>query len=155
MIAETEDDLIKRLNECKDNVENRGMRVNMNKTKVISGEWQKVMQKAIRLPCGVCGRGIGTIVQFLSKSSLLYLLVLHPPFHTPYISSPNHCLLFAAHAHTYRTCFAVVPRLHQCTSCKKWLHRKCSDENVCRGCVNLVTGTGCTSVDIVVNAMWT
>jgi len=34
VIAEMEDDLIKRLNEWKDNVENRGMRVNMNKTKV-------------------------------------------------------------------------------------------------------------------------
>jgi len=43
MVAETEDDLIKRLNEWKDKVKNRGMRVNMNKTKVmISGEWQKV-----------------------------------------------------------------------------------------------------------------
>jgi len=42
-----------------DNVENRGMRVNINKTNVmISGEWQKVMQKAVRWPCGVCGRGI-------------------------------------------------------------------------------------------------
>jgi len=30
--AETKDDLIKRLNEWKDNVENRGMRVNMNKS---------------------------------------------------------------------------------------------------------------------------
>ena len=38
VIAETEEDLIKRLNEWKNNVENRGMRVNMNKTKVmISG----------------------------------------------------------------------------------------------------------------------
>ena len=38
--AETEGDLIKRLNEWKDNVE-RGMRVNMNKTKfMISGERQ-------------------------------------------------------------------------------------------------------------------
>jgi len=38
------------------------MRVNMNKTKVmISGEQQKVMQKAVRWPCGVCGRGIGNI----------------------------------------------------------------------------------------------
>ena len=38
VIAETEDDLIKRLNEWKDNVDDRGMRVNMNKTKVmISG----------------------------------------------------------------------------------------------------------------------
>jgi len=35
VIVETEDDLIKRHNEWKDNVENRGMRVNMNRTKVI------------------------------------------------------------------------------------------------------------------------
>ena len=47
MIVETEDDPIKRLTEWKDNMENRDMRVNMNKTKVmISGEWQNVMQKA-------------------------------------------------------------------------------------------------------------
>ena len=40
VIAETEDDLIKRPNEWKYNMENRGMRVNMNKTKVmIIGEW--------------------------------------------------------------------------------------------------------------------
>ena len=58
MIAETEDDLIKRLSEWKNNVENRGMRVNMNKNKVmIRGEWQKVMQKAVRWLCGVC-RGL-------------------------------------------------------------------------------------------------
>jgi len=49
VIAETEDDLIKRLNEWKNNMKNRGMRINMNKTKVmISGEWQKVTQKAVR-----------------------------------------------------------------------------------------------------------
>jgi len=46
VIAETEDDLIKRLNEWKNNVENRGIRVNMNKTKVmISIERQKPVQK--------------------------------------------------------------------------------------------------------------
>ena len=44
----------------KNNVQNRGLRVNMNKTKVmISGEWQKVTQKAVRWSCRVCGRGIG------------------------------------------------------------------------------------------------
>jgi len=32
--------------------------------------------------------------QPLSKSSLFYLLVWHPPLHTPYISSLSHCLLF-------------------------------------------------------------
>jgi len=43
------------------NVEHRGMRVNMNKTKVmISGECQKPMQKTARWPCGVCGRGVGS-----------------------------------------------------------------------------------------------
>jgi len=42
------------------NIENRGMRVNMNKTQVmISGEQQKVMQKTVRWPCGVCGRDVG------------------------------------------------------------------------------------------------
>jgi len=51
-------------------------------------------------------------VQFLSKSSLVYLLVWHHPLHTPYISSPNHCLLFTAYAHTITTCFAVVLRLY-------------------------------------------
>jgi len=35
VVAETEDDLTKRLNEWKDNMENRCMRVNMNKTKVM------------------------------------------------------------------------------------------------------------------------
>jgi len=30
----------------------------------------------------------------------------------PYISSPNQCLLFAAHAHTIATCFAVVSVLY-------------------------------------------
>jgi len=60
VIAEAEEDLIKRLNEWKDFMENRDTRVNMNKTKfMISGEWQKVMQKAVRWPCGVCGRGVG------------------------------------------------------------------------------------------------
>jgi len=78
MIAETEDHLIERLNEWKDKVENRCMGVNMNRTKVmISGEWEKVTQKAVSWPCGVCGRGVG-----------------------------NNSI--------------------QCTSCKKWVHRKCS-----------------------------
>ena len=49
VIAETEEDLINRLNERKNNVESRGVRVNMNKTKVmISGERQKPVQKAAR-----------------------------------------------------------------------------------------------------------
>jgi len=60
VIAETEEDLIQRLIEWKDFMENRGMRVNINKTKVmISGEWQKVMQKAVRWPFNVCDRGVG------------------------------------------------------------------------------------------------
>ena len=61
VIAETEEEMIKRLNEWKDNVESKGMRVNMNKTKVmISGERQKLRQKAVRWPCGVCSKGVGS-----------------------------------------------------------------------------------------------
>jgi len=63
VIVETEEDLIIRLHEWKDDMENRGLRVNMNKTKVmISGERQKVTQKAVRWPCCVCGRHIHTTV---------------------------------------------------------------------------------------------
>jgi len=50
----------------------------------------------------------------------------------------------------------------QCTSCQKCVHRKCSGIKgsmykviktfVCRGRMNSVTGTGCTSVDIGHNA---
>jgi len=47
-----------------------------------------------------------TSIQVLS-----FILVWHLPLHTPYISSPNHCLLFARHANTTTTCFAVEPRL--------------------------------------------
>jgi len=54
------------LDEWKDNMENAGMRVNMNKTKdVISGERQKVMQKDVRWPCHVYGTGVGlAIIQY-------------------------------------------------------------------------------------------
>jgi len=76
---------------------------------MISGEWQKVTQNAVRWSCDVCGRDVG-----------------------------NHSI--------------------QCTSCQKWVCRKCSGIKgsmykvvksfICRGCMNLVTGTGRTSVDI-------
>jgi len=80
---------------------------------MISGEWQKVTQKAVKWPCGVCGRGVG-----------------------------NNSI--------------------QCTSCQKSVHGKCSSIKgsmykvmktfVCRGCVNPVTSTGRTGVDIGNNA---
>jgi len=38
------------------------MRVNMNKTNVmISGECQNVRQKAVRWPCGVYNKGVGSV----------------------------------------------------------------------------------------------
>jgi len=39
-------------------------------------------------------------------------LGLEPSTSYSYISSPNQCLLFAAHAHTIATCFAVVSILY-------------------------------------------
>jgi len=44
VIAETEEDLIKRLNEWKNNAENRGMRVNMNKTKNVRSQCRRLQE---------------------------------------------------------------------------------------------------------------
>jgi len=43
---------------------------------------------------------------------LLLGLDWSPPPHSPHISLPNQCLLFAKHAHAIAACFAVVPRLY-------------------------------------------
>jgi len=41
-------------------VESKGVKVNINKTKVIiSGESCKKVQNPARWPCGVCGRDVG------------------------------------------------------------------------------------------------
>ena len=70
-------------------------------------------QKAVRWPCGVCSKGVGS-------NSL------------------------------------------QCTSCQKWVHKKCSEIKgsmskvaksfICRGCLNPVTSAGRISVDIGASA---
>jgi len=80
---------------------------------MISGESQKMRQKAVRWPCGVCSKGVGS-------NSL------------------------------------------QCTSCQKWVHKKCSEIKgsmskvaksfICRGCLNPVTSAGRISVDIGASA---
>jgi len=49
--------------------------------------------------------------QHLSRSSLVFLLVLDPLLHTPRISSPNHHHLFAAYAHTITAYSSVIPML--------------------------------------------
>ena len=46
----------------------------------------------------------------LSRSSLVFPLVLNPQLHTPCISSPNHHL-FAAHAHTNAACSTAISTL--------------------------------------------
>ena len=53
-----------------------------------------------------------------------YLLVWSRPHHIPYITSPNQCLLFAAHAHNIAACFAVVSILyHPLINCKDYDNR--------------------------------
>ena len=48
-------------------------------------------------------------VQPLSRSSLVFPLVLNPPLHAPYISSPSHSHLFATHSRTSTACSAAIP----------------------------------------------
>ena len=51
------------------------------------------------------------LIQPLPRSSLVFLLVLDPRLHTPYISSHNHHLLFAAHTHTNAAWSAAIAML--------------------------------------------
>ena len=56
----------------------------------------------------------------------------------------------------------VISNLLQCTSCQKWVHKKCSGIKgsiskvaksfICSGCLNLVTSAHRTSVDIGASA---
>jgi len=52
VIAETKHDMIKTLNEWNNNVESRGMRVNVNKTKCKTSEGEA---EGCKWPSGVCG----------------------------------------------------------------------------------------------------
>jgi len=52
VIAETEEELIKRLHEWKDNEESKGMRVNMNKTK---DKWRTSEGEAEGCKMAMCG----------------------------------------------------------------------------------------------------
>jgi len=58
VMAEAEEELIKRLNEWKDNVESKGMRVNMNKAKVVMGG----ERRRVRLWDGCVGSAVGVLV---------------------------------------------------------------------------------------------
>jgi len=56
LIAESEEELTKKLNQWKNGVEGKGMKVNMNKTKVmISEERHQVVHNTGRPLRGVCG----------------------------------------------------------------------------------------------------
>ena len=98
LVSESPDDLKKRLHCWKEALEDKGMRVNVNKTKVmVCGRTEKVdtYEESGKFPCGVCGEGV-------RSNSVL------------------------------------------CTSCSKWVHKRCSgikgklDEKlvgfVCRRC---------------------
>ena len=62
------------------------------------------------LPYSICVLD-SPLPQPLSRSSLVYLLVWNPLLHTPCISSTNHHLVCAAHAHAITACSAVIPML--------------------------------------------
>ena len=50
-------------------------------------------------------------VQPLSRSSLVFPLVLNPQLHAPYISSPSHRHLFPTHDRTSAACSAAIQML--------------------------------------------
>ena len=61
LMAESEELLVEKIQKWKAGMEDRGLRVNMGKTKVMrcridAGQ----VQKSGKYPCGVCGKGVGS-----------------------------------------------------------------------------------------------
>ena len=60
LMAESEEEAVEKFRTWKREMERRGLRVNMEKTKVvISGEELVVRMESGRYPCGCCGKGVG------------------------------------------------------------------------------------------------
>ncbi len=60
MMAESEEEAVEKFTTWKGEMERRGLRVKMEKTKfVISGEEPRIRMESGRYPCGCCGRGVG------------------------------------------------------------------------------------------------
>jgi hypothetical protein len=78
LMAESEVELVEKIRKWKSGMEDKGLRVNMGKTKVMRcGVDAGQVQKSGKYPCGVCSKGVGL-------NSI------------------------------------------QCTTCKAWVHKKCS-----------------------------
>ena len=59
IIAELEEQVVRRFNEWKRELETRGVKVNMDKTKmIIVGREPAVRPQRGRYSCGVCGEGV-------------------------------------------------------------------------------------------------
>ena len=60
LTAKTKEEVIAMFNEWKRQMETRGLKINMEKTKVmVSGRQPKERTEQGRYPCGCCGKGVG------------------------------------------------------------------------------------------------
>ena len=59
LTAETRDGVVEEFKRWKMALEKRGMKVNMNKTKIMVTGKESVPIQSGRCPCGVCGKGVG------------------------------------------------------------------------------------------------
>ena len=59
LLAESLEELKERLVNWKKALESKGLKVNMNKTKIMVGQQKMKEQVKGKYPCAVCGRGVG------------------------------------------------------------------------------------------------
>ena len=85
------------------------------------------MQKAVRWPCGVCGRGVG--------SNSIHCISCQKWVHKKFGSNSIHCISCQKWVH--KKCSGI-----------KGSMVKVIKSFTCKGCLNPVTGAGRTSVDI-------
>ena len=60
LIAESEEDLIKKIQKWKIGFESKGLRVNVTETKVMKcNQGLQVGENSVKWPCGICRKGVG------------------------------------------------------------------------------------------------
>ena len=70
LLAESEEELLEMIRKWKDGMEQRGLKVNMGKTKVMTCKVrQGQAENSGKFPCGICKKGVGKNSKYVAQNA--------------------------------------------------------------------------------------